>query len=211
MSGSPKISKNEAERASREAAARFREAAAEDGLVDVAIATMPSPVGELLVAVTGRGLAAVAFDDDYRDEVLERIATELSPRVVESPRGTDDTRHELEEYFSGSRERFDLRLDRRLMHPFAKEVLAATARVPFGEVTTYGEIATTIGRPTAARAVGAALGSNPIPIVVPCHRVIGAGGKLTGYAGGLHRKEYLLELEGSIAPRLGGEPWTSTS
>ena len=211
MSGSPKISKTEAEAASREAAARFRDAAAADGLIDVAIATMPSPVGELLVAVTGRGVAAIAFDDDYRDDLLERIAAELSPRIVATARQTDATRHELEEYFSGARERFDLRLDRRLMHPFAKQVLAATARVPFGQVSTYGQIATTIGRPTAARAVGAALGSNPIPIVVPCHRIIGAGGKLTGYAGGLQRKEYLLELEGAIAPRLGSGPWTSTS
>ncbi len=128
MSGSPKISKTEAEAASRDAAARFREAAAAEGLVDVAIATMPSPVGELLVAVTGRGVAAIAFDDDYRDELLERIAAELSPRIVATARQTDATRHELEEYFSGTRERFDLRLDRRLMHPFAKQVLAATAK-----------------------------------------------------------------------------------
>ncbi|HTG47659.1 MAG TPA: methylated-DNA--[protein]-cysteine S-methyltransferase [Actinomycetota bacterium] len=211
MSGTPKISKAEADAASRVAADRFRLAADEDGLVDVAIATMPSPVGELLVAVTRRGLAAIAFDDDSRDELVERLADELSPRVVEAARPTDETRRELEEYFAGSRERFELRLDRRLMHPFAKQVLAATARVPFGEVTTYGTIATRIGHPSAARAVGAALGSNPIPIVVPCHRVIGAGGKLTGYAGGLHRKEYLLELEGAMAPRLGTEPWTSTS
>jgi methylated-DNA-[protein]-cysteine S-methyltransferase len=98
------------------------------------------------------------------------------------------------------------------MHPFAKEVLAATSRIPYGRTATYGAIAAEVGRPDGAQAVGAALGSNPIPIVVPCHRVIGAGGKLTGYGGGLERKEFLLALEGAIPPRLGsGGWWTSTS
>lgn len=206
-----RVPKAEAERGAAHAASRFREAATDAALVDVALATMPSPVGELLVAVTSRGLAAVAYDDDSREELVERMARELSPRVVSSARPTDVARRELEEYFRGERERFDLRLDRRLMHPFAKDVLAATARVPFGRVATYGQIAAKIGHPSAARAVGAALGSNPIPIVVPCHRVIGAGGKLTGYAGGLFRKEYLLRLEGSLPPPLGFAPWTSTS
>ena len=206
-----RMPKAAAERAASAAASRFREAATDAALVDVALATMPSPIGELLVAVTPRGLAAVAFEDDRRDELVERIARELSPRILSSARPTDAARRELEQYFRGERERFDLRLDRRLMHPFAKDVLGATARVPFGQVATYGQIAARIGHPSAARAVGAALGSNPIPIVVPCHRVIGAGGKLTGYAGGLSRKEYLLRLEGSLPPPLGFAPWTSTS
>jgi methylated-DNA-[protein]-cysteine S-methyltransferase len=176
----------------------FAERAADEGLLDVAVAEMPSPVGSLLVAVTARGLAAVAFDDEYREIVLQRIAREISPRILSWGPATDDARRELDEYFAGERRRFDLRLDRRLMQPFAAEVLAATSRVGYGQLATYGEIAARIGRPTAARAVGAALGSNPIPIVVPCHRVVGAGGKLTGYAGGLHRKERLLALEGSL-------------
>ena len=181
---------------------RLREVAAREGLIDVALGSVDSPVGNLLVAVTHRGLAAVAFDDEHRQTVLEQLVHRVSPRVLNSARETDQARRELEEYFGGSRTRFDLRLDRRLIHPFAREVLEATARVGFGALTTYGEVAARIGRPSAARAVGAALGSNPIPIVVPCHRVVGAGGKLTGYAGGLDRKRALLTLEGSLAPRL---------
>lgn len=174
----------------------LREAAEAAGLVDVAIATMASPVGELFLAVTPKGLACVAFEEQDRDRLERRFAEDLSPRVVRSARATDDVRRQLDEYFGGARHTFELDLDRRLMSPFVEKVLAATARVPFGEVSTYGAVATRIHRPTAARAVGAALGTNPIPIVVPCHRIVGAGGKLTGYAGGLDRKEFLLHLEG---------------
>jgi methylated-DNA-[protein]-cysteine S-methyltransferase len=174
------------------------EAAASARLLDVAVAETPSPIGSLLVAVTPRGLAAVAFEDEDRDVVLDRIARRLSPRILSSAAATDEVRRELDEYFAGARRRFELRLDRRLMGAFAKEVLRATARVPYGRVATYGEIAGRIGRPTASRAVGAALGSNPIPIVVPCHRVVGSAGRLTGYAGGLPRKERLLALEGVL-------------
>jgi methylated-DNA-[protein]-cysteine S-methyltransferase len=195
-------SRAEAEAASRAAAERLREAAAQARLIDVAVATMGSPVGDLLLAVTPRGLAAIWFDDGDRQLLLDRLAREVSPRVLESPRATDDVRRELDEYFAGRRTAFDLALDRRLMHPFAREVLTAIAKVGFGRVATYGEIAKRLGKPSAARAVGAALGSNPIPIVVPCHRVVGAGGKLTGYAGGLHRKEWLLTLEGWLPARL---------
>ena len=140
----------------------------------------------------------VAYPFKEPDTVLEELARKVSPRMLEAPERLDDVRRELDEYFRGARRRFDLRLDRRLMSPFAKDVLGATARVPFGRLATYGEIAGKIGRPRAARAVGAALGANPIPIVVPCHRVIGAGGNLTGYGGGLPRKELLLSLEGSL-------------
>jgi methylated-DNA-[protein]-cysteine S-methyltransferase len=183
-----------------EATRRLHERASSEGLLDVAYAEVESPVGTLLVATTRRGLAAVEFEDGRIDRLLARLARELSPRVLRSAAATDEARRELDEYFEGRRARFDLRLDRRLMHPFAKEVLAATARVPYGEVATYGEIAKRIGHPGSARAVGAALGSNPIAIVVPCHRIVGAGGKLTGYAGGLPRKEFLLTLEGSLLP-----------
>ena len=119
---------------------------------------------------------------------------------MESARGTDGVRRELQEYFERERTRFDLRIDRRLMGTFAKQVLAATSRVPFGRTTTYGELAERIGHPRAARAVGTALGSNPVPVVVPCHRVLRAGGALGGYGGGLPRKELLLELEGIHLP-----------
>jgi methylated-DNA-[protein]-cysteine S-methyltransferase len=174
----------------------LRAAAERAGSVDVATGVVDSPIGELFVAVTSRGLACVAFEGEDRDELERRFAAGLSPRVLAAPTITDDARRQLSEYFDGERTRFELRLDRRLMTAFARDVLAATERVPFGEVATYGAVAERIGKPQAARAVGAALGSNPIPIVVPCHRVVGASGKLTGYAGGLDRKAFLLHLEG---------------
>ncbi|HEY7476628.1 MAG TPA: methylated-DNA--[protein]-cysteine S-methyltransferase [Actinomycetota bacterium] len=181
-----------------DAVTRFGRRAVEAGLVDVAFSEIESPVGTLVVGVTPRGLVAVEFEDDRLEQLLARFARELSPRVLRSPSATEAARRELGEYFEGRRRSFDLRLDRRLMGSFAKDVLTATARVPYGGVATYGEIAKRIGHPGSARAVGAALGSNPIAIVVPCHRVVGAGGKLTGYAGGLQRKEYLLRLEGGL-------------
>ena len=188
----------EAADGSRVAAARLADRAVAEGLVDVALATMDSPVGELLVAVTPRGLVAVSFEDEGRERTVARLAREVSPRVMEAAAPTDEARRELEEYFRGGRRSFELSLDRRLMSPFAEKVLRATSRVGFGQLATYGEIAARIDRPHAARAVGRALGSNPIPIVVPCHRIVGAGGALTGYAGGLERKEILLRLEGSL-------------
>jgi methylated-DNA-[protein]-cysteine S-methyltransferase len=190
------VTNDEAGKRARKLGGALGDAADRDGLIDVAIGTMDSPVGELLLAVTGKGLACIAYEEQDRARLLDRFARELSPRVLRSARPTDPTRRQLDEYFAGSRHAFDLRLDRRLMGPFARNVLEATARVPFGEVSTYGRVATQIRAPHAARAVGAALGSNPIPIVVPCHRIVGASGKLTGYAGGLHRKEFLLRLEG---------------
>ena len=188
----------EASEASRAAAPRFAERAAGERLVDVAVASMDSPVGELVVAVTPKGLVSIAFEDEDRTRLLERLAREVSPRVLEAGAPTDDARRELDEYFRAERRRFDLRIDRRLIGDFAWNVLRATSRVGFGELATYGQIAARIDRPTASRAVGRALGSNPIPIVIPCHRIVGAGGLLTGYAGGLPRKQTLLRLEGSL-------------
>ena len=182
--------------AARAADELVRAAAERAGQVDVALGTLDSPIGELFVAVTPRGLACVAFEGEDRDALTRRFAAVLSPRILTAVHATEDARRQLGEYFEGVRQRFELRLDRRLMTSFAREVLGATARVPFGRVATYGAVAERIGRPKAARAVGAALGSNPIPIVVPCHRVVGASGSLTGYAGGLDRKEFLLHLEG---------------
>jgi methylated-DNA-[protein]-cysteine S-methyltransferase len=190
----------DADTRSKRAAARLPDLAAREGLLDVAVATMDSPVGELLVAVTPKGLAAVAFEGENRDELYAQIARKLSPRILEAAAPTDEARRELDEYFARRRTRFDLKIDRRLIGGFAWDVLSATRKVTFGHTATYGEVATAIGRPKAARAVGGALGSNPIPIVIPCHRVVGSGGRLTGYAGGLPRKELLLELEGVLAP-----------
>ncbi|HET6712762.1 MAG TPA: methylated-DNA--[protein]-cysteine S-methyltransferase [Actinomycetota bacterium] len=182
----------------RRATDELTERAVAEGLVDVAVATMDSPIGELFVAVTPTGLVSVAFEDEPRDEVLERIVRQISPRVLEVAAPTDEVRRELEQYFHSQRRSFDLSIDRRLIGDFAWSVLRATSRVGYGELATYGQIAARIHRPTAARAVGRALGSNPIPIVIPCHRVVGAGGSLTGYAGGLPRKQTLLRLEGSL-------------
>jgi methylated-DNA-[protein]-cysteine S-methyltransferase len=189
-----------AEAASRRAASKLVAAAAAGHLVDVAVSTVGSPLGELLVAVTPRGLVRIAFSDEHPDLVLQELAVAISPRILESASMTDAVRRELDEYFSAGRTSFDLKIDRRLMGAFAKQVLAATARIPFGRTTTYGELAERIGHPRAARAVGSALGSNPVPVVVPCHRVLRAGGALGGYGGGLPRKELLLTLEGAFLP-----------
>lgn len=172
--------------------------AADAGLADVAYGTMDSPVGDLLVAVTDRGLVRVAFSSEVSDEVLAELASRVSPRVLRLPARTDEVRRELDEYFAGSRRRFDVPLDWSLVRGFAQGVLRATARVPFGGTTTYRLMAEAAGSPRASRAAGNALGSNPIPIVVPCHRVLHSGGGLGGYAGGLDRKRYLLSLEGTL-------------
>ncbi|HEY7401199.1 MAG TPA: methylated-DNA--[protein]-cysteine S-methyltransferase [Actinomycetota bacterium] len=179
-------------------AAELADAAADRGLLDVAVATVESPVGDLLVAVTPRGLVRIAFVEENRDRVLGQLARWISPRILESARATEEVRRELDEYFASGRTVFDLALDRRLMQGMQRDVLSATGRIAYGSVATYGAIAKRIGRPAAARAVGRALGANPIPIVVPCHRVVGANGSLTGYGGGLDRKELLLRLEGAL-------------
>jgi methylated-DNA-[protein]-cysteine S-methyltransferase len=194
--------KRQADRRSEAAAAALATAAAERGLLDVAVGSTDSPVGELLLAVTPRGLAYVAFEEESREKLLARLAHDLSPRILEHVAATDEVRRQLDEYFAGERTRFELRLDRRLMRGIARDVLAATARVPFGRTTTYGAVAERIGRPRASRAVGNALGSNPIPIVVPCHRVLRAGGDVGGYAGGPARKRRLLWLEDALPPVL---------
>jgi methylated-DNA-[protein]-cysteine S-methyltransferase len=165
---------------------------------DVAYAVVDSPVGELVAAVTPQGLVRLAYEDFNGgvDAVLESLAIKLSPRILESPARLDAVRRELDEYFAGRRESFDLAIDWTLYSDFGRRVLQATAAIPFGATASYGDVAATAGNPKASRAAGRALGANAIPIVVPCHRVIGTSGKLTGYTGGMHRKEALLRLEG---------------
>jgi methylated-DNA-[protein]-cysteine S-methyltransferase len=174
------------------------ERAAAEGLLDVAYATAGSPLGELLVAATPRGLVRLAYTD-FRDEdeVLGDLARRLSPRIVRAPRRLDSARRELDEYFAGSRSEFDLPIDWSLTRGFAGEVLRQTARIPFGATSTYAEVADRAGSPRAVRAAGNALGANPIPVVVPCHRVLRTGGALGGYTGGVERKQFLLHLEGA--------------
>ena len=175
---------------------RLAERADEERLLDVAYTTLPSPLGDLLVARTARGLVRIAYlEGGDRDLVLADLAGRLSPRVLEAPGRLDDERRELEEYFSGSRHEFGVELDMSLAGPFAARVLERTAAIPFGGVSTYGEVAADIGHGRAARAVGNALGSNPIPIIVPCHRVLRTGGGMGGYTGGVHRKQRLLAIE----------------
>jgi methylated-DNA-[protein]-cysteine S-methyltransferase len=171
---------------------RFREAALREGLVDVRYDIVESPVGELFVAATERGLCRISYHPDGMEDVLART---FGPRVLRSP--LDDVRRELDEYFDGSRREFDLPLDVRVA-PFHADVLAELARVPYGRTDTYGSLAAKVGRPRAARAVGTVMNRNPIPIVLPCHRILGANGSLTGYAGGLDVKLRLLQLEGAM-------------
>jgi methylated-DNA-[protein]-cysteine S-methyltransferase len=175
---------------------RFREAAATLDLIDVGFDVVDSPVGELLVAASDHGLALIPFDSEP-EERLERLARIAGPRVLRSPRSVDDVRRELDEYFGGRRRTFGLSLDLRALPGFTVSVLDELARVPYGETTTYGELAQRVGHPRAARAVGTVMNRNRIPIVLPCHRVVGSTGSLTGYAGGLDRKLALLELEGA--------------
>lgn len=168
------------------------------GSTTVAYATVGSPLGELLIAATPRGLVRLSYLEFAElDATLAELAAELSPRVLEAPAQLDAERRELEEYFAGRRREFELPIDWALTGGFARRVLRATARVPFGELTTYGEVAAAAGSPRGSRAAGNALGSNPIPVVVPCHRVVRTGGNLGGYTGGVSRKEFLLSLEGA--------------
>lgn len=171
---------------------RFRAAAAAADLIDVRYDVVDSPVGELRVAATGRGLCRISFwADGWEDE----LARQFGVRVLRAP--LDDVRRELDEYFEGRRREFDLPIDLRVA-PFHADVLRELALVPYGRTETYGGLARKVGRPSAARAVGTVMNRNPIPIVLPCHRVVGANGSLTGYAGGLDVKRRLLQLEGAI-------------
>jgi methylated-DNA-[protein]-cysteine S-methyltransferase len=180
---------------------RFREAAAAAGLLDVAYDFADTPVGTLLVAATDHGLCRISFDPQPERET-EWLAEAFGVRVLRAAKPVDDVRRQLEEYFAGKRTTFELPIDLRPSAPFSRQVLRRLARVPYGEVTTYGALAKAAHRPHAARAVGTVMNRNPVPIVLPCHRVVGANGSLVGYGGGIERKEQLLELEGAIQPRL---------
>jgi methylated-DNA-[protein]-cysteine S-methyltransferase len=172
--------------------------AGDEGLLDVAYGTADSPLGPLTVAVTPRGLVRLAYASEALDEALTDLAERVSPRIFEAPEQTDAVRRQLDDYFAGRRQGFEVPIDWRLVRGFAGQVLRATARIPFGSVSSYRDVAAEAGSPNAYRAAGNALGSNPIPIVVPCHRVLHAGGGLGGYTGGLERKRFLLGLEGAL-------------
>lgn len=180
------------------AAAGFSERALRDGLIDVGVGAVDSPIGRLLIAASPRGLVRVAFPEEGEEAFLEELASRISPRVLEAPSRLEDVRRELDEYFEGRRRRFEVPVDWQLTRGFVRRVLRATARIPYGRVSTYRDVAGRAGNSRAMRAAGNALAANPIPIVVPCHRVIRTGGGLGGYGGRIERKRFLLDLEGAI-------------
>jgi methylated-DNA-[protein]-cysteine S-methyltransferase len=175
-----------------------------DGLIDIAYTEVDSPFGRLLVARTDRGVVRLALPIDRgrqrsHDEVLEDLAAYVSPRILESPNRLDEERRELEEYFEGKRDRFDVPVDWALTPSgFRNRALHAVARIPYGKVKTYAEIAKSAGNPRAFRAAGTACGHNPIPLIVPCHRVVQSGGGIGNYGGGPEMKRALLDLEGAL-------------
>ena len=175
-----------------------------DGLIDIAYATVDSPFGKLLVARTDRGVVRVKLpggrDGRISDEdTLEALASDVSPRILEAPARLDQERRELEEYFEGKRDHFDVPVDWALTSPgFRSRALHAVAKIPYGKVKTYAEIAKAAGNPRAFRAAGTACGRNPIPLIVPCHRVVQSGGGIGQYGGGPEMKRALLDLEGAL-------------
>ena len=176
---------------------RFREAAARSGLLDAGYDLVDSPLGRLLVAASDRGILRISFDPDV-DEHIDWLSRIAGRNVLRSARQVDPVRRELDEYFEGRRHTFDLSVDLQDATPFAERVLRELSRIPYGQTATYSELAARAGNPQAARAVGMTMNRNRIPIVLPCHRVIGANGSLVGYAGGLERKVALLTLEGVL-------------
>jgi len=174
---------------------RLADRADAEGVLDVAYAQVDSPLGPLTVAATAGGIVRLAYPDRPLESVLEHLSAEISPRVLEAPARLDPIRRELDEYFEGRLREFSSPVDWSLSRGFFRRVLQATARIGYGQVQTYGEVAVEAGNARAVRAAGNGLGSNLIPIVVPCHRVVRTGGGLGGYTGGIERKQYLLALE----------------
>jgi methylated-DNA-[protein]-cysteine S-methyltransferase len=179
--------------------ARLEDAAADHGLLEVAYRTVDTPLGPLLLAATETGLVRIAFEREGFDTVLETLAAKVSPRVIEAPRRLDAAATELEEYFAGRRHAFDVPLDHRLSSGFRRTVQAYLPRIGYGHTRTYKEVAALVGNPQAVRAVGTACATNPLPVVVPCHRVLRSDGGLGGYLGGLDAKTTLLSLERQAA------------
>lgn len=167
-----------------------------EGLLDIAYRTVGSPVGPLLLAATDQGLLRVAFENENHDAVLESLSGAVSPRILEAPRRLDEAARELDEYFTGSRRVFDLPVDLRLAKGFRRAVLARLAEIPFGDTRSYAEVAAAAGSPGAVRAVGTACALNPVPLVVPCHRVVRSDGSPGRYRGGEAAKLALLGMEG---------------
>lgn len=183
--------------AAERAARAFHERASQEDLIDIAYGWVDTPVGRMLAAATDAGLLRLGFESERVDVTLAELARKVSPRILMDERRLEKIRRQLGEYFEGRRKVFDMPLDRSLIRGFHRDVLDATERIPYGAVSTYREVAERAGNPRASRAAGNALGSNPIPIVIPCHRVVRTGHGLGGYGGGLDRKQLLLDLEGA--------------
>lgn len=177
--------------------ARLAERAETEGLLDVACRTVDSPFGSLLVAATEDGILRVAFEREDHDAVLESIATSVSPRILRTARRTDRVARQLDDYFDGRRRQFDVPVDLRLVRGFRRAVISNLTDIPYGSTASYASVAHAAGNPRAVRAVGSACAHNPIPIVVPCHRVIRSDGTLGQYLGGTEAKAFLLDLERS--------------
>ncbi|NKX55147.1 methylated-DNA--[protein]-cysteine S-methyltransferase [Arthrobacter mobilis] len=175
--------------------ARLEAGAAAAGVLDLAYTTTATPVGRLLLAATDRGLVRVAFEGEDHDAVLAALAGSISPRILHAPSRLADAVRQLDEYFAGTRRRFELPLDRRLSKGFRLSVLEHLPRIAYGHTESYAQVAAAVGSPKAVRAVGTACATNPLPVVVPCHRVLRADGSFGGYLGGPQAKAYLLGLE----------------
>jgi methylated-DNA-[protein]-cysteine S-methyltransferase len=182
----------------KESLERLADRANDEGLLDVAYTVSDSPFGSLLLAATPLGLVKLGLPGHDPERALEDLAERISPRVLEAPARLDEARRELDLYFEGKLTEFDLPLDWQLSRDFRRRALRAIDRIPYGKTRSYTEIARSAGNERAVRAAGTACGSNPIPIVVPCHRVLRSGGALGGYGGGLPMKEALLKLEGIL-------------
>lgn len=177
--------------------ARLVVAAEAEGILDVAYRVIDTPVGSLLLAATDRGLVRVAYDGQNHDSVLAELAQRISPRLLSAPGRLEPVVREIGEYFTGRREAFDVPLDFRLARGFRRGVLTQLLKIGYGKTATYARVAAATGSPKAVRAVGSACATNPIPIVVPCHRVVRSDGSIGGYAGGSEAKSALLALEAS--------------
>lgn len=175
--------------------ARLAEHAANDGLLDIAYRTIDSPVGELLVAATEIGLVRVAFALEDFDTVLADLAAKISPRILKAANRTDATARQVDEYFARHRRSFDLNIDLRLVSGFRRTVIAHLSHIEYGNTASYGAIASAVGNPAAVRAVGSACSHNPLPVVIPCHRVVRSDGAVGQYLGGVEAKIALLALE----------------
>ena len=174
---------------------RLEADAADHELLDIAYRTVETPVGDLLLAATAQGLVRVAYASEGLDTVLQSLATKISPRILRAPRRLDAAASQLDDYFTGRRQSFQLPLDLRLSTGFRRSVLEHLRGIAYGSTESYATVAAATGHAAAFRAVGSACATNPLPVVVPCHRVLRSDGSLGGYLGGLAVKQALLDLE----------------